>query len=239
MAPVAGEYLKEAAARSEYTEEELRETAAKLEQAIQSRLHEHFRNCRLRAGENYWILEWEDTVWLALNEFEINQEIREAGYNEDPAKLELVAQAHLEQFQSNGITIAIPGPVRRHYEDPLFYPIGVSYPEEWQDGFWHTFQRFQELVSRYDHSPAEALDYWAVEKRNESAADWAVKRGVQPEAVRKNVRQAKEKLGDSERGASPPEAKLRTVKLDKVPDGESQDEEEDMAYVPPFEDLEG
>ncbi|WP_395166366.1 hypothetical protein [Natrinema pallidum] len=226
------QYLTEAAAKSEYTVEELQETAEKLEDAIQSRLHKHFKRCRLESGYNYWLLEdYGDSVWLAFNEFELQEEMRRADIEFDPGRLFTVASGYLQQFQSDDITLAVPGPVARSYEDPFFYPIRVRYPDGWDDGQQHTFNRFQELVWRFDLSPAEALDFWVVERMGQDAIDWSGKRGVQPEAVRKNVRQAREKVGN-EYGASHERETLRVVRADEVPSGKPHDPDKDLFYVP-------
>lgn len=50
-----------------------------------------------------------------------------------------------------------------------------------------------DLLSR-GLSPAEAVDYHAVENRGLTQTEWAKRRGVSQEAVSKNVRKAREKL---------------------------------------------
>lgn len=44
-------------------------------------------------------------------------------------------------------------------------------------------------------SPAEALDFWVVEIRGETASSWSDRRGTSHQAVSENVRKAREKLG--------------------------------------------
>lgn len=48
-------------------------------------------------------------------------------------------------------------------------------------------------------SPAEALDYWMAEVRNHSQTEWADKRGKSQQAVSKNVRKARRKLGKNDK----------------------------------------
>ncbi|NHN63837.1 hypothetical protein G9463_11080 [Haloarcula sp. JP-Z28] len=229
---VQDQYLKDMAAEAEFTYDELSQTADKLEMVIQSRLHKHFKNSRLRSGYDHWLGEGMEGVWLAFNEAELANEFREAGYDYDAGKLRAVAFAHLKEFQDDEITLAVPGTLARSYEDSFFYPINIRYPEGWKDGEWHTFQRFQELVSRYDMSPAEALDYWVTERRNKEPFEWAGYRDVDPEAVRKNVRQAKEKLDDDQKGATHKNGDIHIVPCDEVPAGNPHDPEKDMFYVP-------
>ncbi len=52
---------------------------------------------------------------------------------------------------------------------------------------------FQELAED-GLTPPEMLDYWMTEELGNAPKEWASQRDVHPEAVRKNVRQAREKL---------------------------------------------
>lgn len=228
-------FITNAAADSEYTADELSQTAKELERAIQSRLVKHFERCRLKSGGDYWLLEdhrGRPGVWLAFNQFEFEEELRKADRDCDPGMLFAVASAYLEQFQARDLTIAIPGPVARSYNDPFFVPIHVGYPDGWEDGEWHAFQRFQELIWRYDMTPAEALDYWIVSRLNQSPSEWAGKRNVQAEAVRKNVRQASDKLLDDDLGAAHEREQIRPVNATDVPSDGLHDDEKDLFYVP-------
>jgi hypothetical protein len=224
-------YLRDVASETEYTFDELSETAESLERAIQNNLHKHFRRCRLESGYDYWILEEDSSymgLWLALNESELVSEMRGVDWCSDNARLLAVGSAHLHQFRDRGLTVEIPGGAARAYKTPFFYPIRVMYPDGWEDGRYHTHQRFEELVARYDLSPSEALDYWVAGRGNLETYDWAAKRGVQPEAVRKNIRQARDKLSDEDRGATHEKAKLTAVLHEDV--DEFYDEERDVYY---------
>jgi hypothetical protein len=226
------EYLENVAANNDCTLAELKETEEKLQSAIQSRLNKHWKRSRLRSGEDYWLYENGQGVWLAFNEYELREELREAKIECDTSLVKVVAFGHLEEFQQGGATIAVPGGIARYHKSDLWYPIYVPFPDEWQNGEWHSLQRLQELVSRYELSPAEALDYWAVEHHNEDGVSWGGKRNVQPEAIRKNVRQAKEKLDDEDLGAAHEKERFRVVPTDEVPDENIHDEEKDLFYIP-------
>ncbi len=52
---------------------------------------------------------------------------------------------------------------------------------------------FQELAED-GLTPPEMLDFWMTEELGNAPKEWASQRDVHPEAVRKNVRQAREKL---------------------------------------------
>lgn len=71
----------------------------------------------------------------------------------------------------------------------------VNYPDNWD--FCQEMVEWK--LSRWAFwglSPAEILDYWMVEERSWEPRQWANERQVGAEAVRKNVRQAREKLND-------------------------------------------
>jgi hypothetical protein len=58
---------------------------------------------------------------------------------------------------------------------------------------WATVER---LIGR-GCSPAEAVDYHAVENRGETVIEWAKTRGISHQAVSKNVRHAREQLQET------------------------------------------
>lgn len=237
MDSIQDDYLRSAAAKSEYTEEELTQVAKDLQTAIQSRFNKHFERCHLSSGRDYWLLEEADGVWLAFTKSEIAEELTKANIEYDWEKVVRVAYSYLHEFQDRGLTIKVPGVIARQLKDPFFLPIFVSYPDSWKQSEYYTLQRFEQLVWRYEMSPAEALDYWAVERQSQSPHEWARKRGVQPEAVRKNVRQAKDKLNKKDTGASHENATLRVVSVDEIPSGEPHDADEDVFYIPTDESL--
>lgn len=234
-------HLTAAAAESRYTSDELEATDHNLERVLQSRLPEHFMHSRLRGGPNYWVLEQrqgqDKGVWLAFNKYELREEMREADQDYDADRLYAVAGAYLDQFQSMGLTLAVPGPIGRKFEDPFFYPVHVSYPEHWLNSEWHTFQRFEELVGEYGLSPAEALDYWVTTRTNKDSIDWSGARGVQPEAIRKNIRQAKAQIEDNDGEPRRERNRIRAINVDELPQGDPHDPDEDMFYVPTEESL--
>lgn len=236
---VKHQYLTEVAAESTFTREQLATAAEVVEKALQDRLPRHYEHSRLRSGTDYWLLNnnqgTDAGVWLAFTIEELKKELRETGYDVESGQLAAVAIAHLEQFQAMGYTVGVPGPIARRTKDPAFYPIYVEYPEGWQDGEYNTLQRFQRLLARFDLSPAEALDYWAMERMNKASYDWSSVRGVGPEAVRKNVRQAEEKietLREDETETPYETNRLRVVDLEEVPSGDPHDPDKDMLYVP-------
>lgn len=225
-------FLKDIAAESSYTLDELKEADEKLEKALQGELLEHFKKSRLQSGPDYWLLEDGGGVWLVFNMDGIEMELQSADVEYDYDKIWLVAYASLDEFQSKDLTVAVPGTVARSRKKHLYFPIYVRFPEEWQRGEQHAMQRLQELVSRYEMSPSEAMDWWAVQLMDEKPTEWARKRNIQPEGVRKNVRQAKEKLQDDDLGATHENGQFRPVSTDEIPAESPHDEDEDVFYVP-------
>lgn len=226
------DHFEKAADKNDFSLSDIKEADEKIQSAIQSRLNRHWKQSRLRGGEDYWLFEDDHGVWLVFSEYEIYEELREAKIECDNRLVQVVALGHLEEFQQTGCTIAVPGGIARYHKSNNWYPIYVPFPEEWQNGEWHSFQRMHELVCRYELSPAEALDFWAVERHGEDAISWGGKRDVQAEAVRKNVRQAEEKLNDEELGAGHPKERFQVVPVDDVPYETPPDEEKDLFYIP-------
>lgn len=236
MALIDERFIERFAAENEVTKSDLEEYAEEIHEALQENLHEHFRRCRLESGSDYWILEHpRDGVWLALTKYQIQEELRKTDHEIDHEKIHAVAHASLDEFQNKGWTVEVPGSVWRSRDADIFFPIYVRYPEGWMEGQYFTFQRIQEFVWRYEMSPAEAMDYWTTEYMNRKPESWAGKRNVGPEAIRKNVRQAKEKLDDPENGATHEKAQFKTVSLDDVPEDKIHDTDKDVVYVPTSE----
>jgi len=228
--------LQKYAAKTEHTADDLADLAEKIEQAVQSRFLDHFESARLRGGANYWLLDGPGNgAWLAFNSYGIVDELNRADAEYGAELLTPVCVAYLQEFQSWGATVAIPGPLTRSNKDPYFLPIYVPYPDDWDVAQSYTYFRFRELVSQYEMSPAEALDYWAVTSTNNAAREWAGIRNVEPESVRKNVRQAKEKLGDDDLGGYPEEG-IKAVDFKDVPE---EPHDEDMLYVPKADEFWG
>jgi hypothetical protein len=225
-------YFEEAAENNDIPLSDIQQEEQKLLKVIQNRLNKHYKRSRLESGEDYWILQDGNGVWLALNGYELREELREEKVDIDDKILKIIAYGHLEDFQEWDRTIAVPGSIARYHKSDLWYPIYVPFPEPWNDGRRHALQRLQEYVSRYDLSPAETLDYWATEWHSEDAISWAGKRNVDPEAVRKNIRQAKDKLEDEEMGAAHESERIRAVPVDEVPADSPHDKDNDLFYVP-------
>lgn len=229
--PTAGIQLR--ATECSYSEAELSELAEEVNRAYRENLNSHFKAARLQSGRNYWILEDSHGVWLAQTAYDVGKQLRDADIEYHAAMLSELLEAYLYNFQLDGLTVKIPGAVARSIDNPLFVPVYVDFPDGWDTGQFYTLQRFSELIWRYELTPAEALDYWAVKRMDTDTHRWAGRRDVGAEAIRKNIRQAEEKLSDDDLGATHPNGTIEAVLLDEVPDdGDPHDSDADRFYVP-------
>jgi hypothetical protein len=228
-------FLREASAEVNFTAEEIKSASEQVQSAIFERITEHFRDSRLRSGPDYWMLDCDTPtkgVWLAFTLDQLQRELKKTDREINGELLQSVAEAYLMRFYEMGLTVRFSVQRAKTRTDPSYYPIYVSFPEEWRDSEWHTVQRFEELLLRYNMSPAEALDYWATENIGMSATDWASKRQVDPEAVRKNVRQAKKKFEPKETGATNEVNKIRAASVEEIPEEGVVDENDGLVYMP-------
>lgn len=225
------EYLEDVALNSEKTLDELIDVAENLHDAIQSRLNKNFEKFRLQSGENQWLGEEANGVWIAFTKFGLKEELRQVDIELEYEDVVTIGYAYLSEFQRSERTIAIPGTFARQLKEPFFLPVFIEYTDEWLAGEYHTLLRFQELIWRYEMSPAEALDYWATQRKAQDSTEWSGLRGVEPEAVRKNVRQAKEKIQDDVLGSTHERSNLRIVSTDEIPEDGVHDKEEDIFYI--------
>jgi hypothetical protein len=108
----------------------------------------------------------------------------------------------------------------------------VQKPEQWQLGEAHALQMFEAYTSRANMTASEALDYWVTQRMNKSPAEWAGYRDVGGEAVRKNRRQAKEKVNENGLGSGYEENDIQVASRDDLPEDGVYDEEEDRYFMP-------
>ncbi|MBX0305469.1 hypothetical protein [Haloarcula salinisoli] len=78
-------------------------------------------------------------------------------------------------------------------ENHSYLVVPIQDIEVWQRSRIVLSWWFQELAED-GLTPPEVLDYWMTGEMGNAPKEWASQRDVHPEAVRKNVRQAKEKL---------------------------------------------
>jgi len=230
---ISDSIVTEVAAESEYPIEDLERAIMDVNDALQSRFTYHYKEAKLRRGTDHLAMRLGDSdFWFALTFRDVIGEVRRADLDIERKLLFHVADAHLADFQDSGFTLSIPLKLARRRKDPMYYPIHVDPPQEWSEVRYHTFQQLREFTSRHEMTAAEALDFWISEEANVSNNEWAAYRGVDPEAVRKNIRQAKEKYGDPNLGASLPEQRILTERLEEIPEGDRIPQDDDRMYIP-------
>ena len=226
------EFVRESAAESEYTVSQVEEAVQTIHDAVQDNLYDHYDDALNSGGPDHLLYEIGDEVYFALSPLEVVKEVRDYGAELDKYLVIAGADAYLRFFQDNGHTVSISGTLARHRSHPNFYPIRVFKTEEWKRGEAHALQMFQAYTSRAEMSAAEALDYWASNRMRDGAMGWAGYRDVGPEAVRKNRRQAEEKLDENGLGSGHENNDIRAVPTEKIPENGTHDEDEDRYYIP-------
>ena len=239
VAQIDHQYLEDVAANTEYTLDELTEVSENLVSVLQLNLADHYERTKLQNGRDNWLMEYDrEGVWLAFTRGELLKMLRGAGHDPDPELVYAVGFASLLYFQDNGRTLKIPGVISRSLKDPFFVPIYVPYSGQFLEGMEYALYQLQRYLMRYQLSPAEALDYWATQRMGMDMTAWARRRKVGTEAVRKNVRQAREKL----KPVSPDRKarqKIRAVPVEEIPEDKPHDEGHDYFYIPDQDALDG
>lgn len=226
------EYITSAASESDYGVEEVRDAVRQIHDAVQANLLDHYERCWLSGGLDYHLYDIDDEVWFALGEERVVEDLRDQDTEISPGLRRTALAAFRDAFQANGDTITLYRNIAERRTDPMFYPVCVQKSEEWVRGEQHTMQMFEAFVSRSKMSAAEALDYWATEFMDEGAATWCGKRDVSAEAVRKNRRQAQEKMAEYGFGD---EYDVNDIHVDKAENGPDEgvfDEGSERYYVP-------
>ncbi len=91
---------------------------------------------------------------------------------------------------------------------------------------------FEAYTSRAEMSASEALDYWVTERMGKRADRWAGFRDVGAEAVRKNRRQARDKVAENGLGSGYENNNITAVSEEEMPDDGVYDDENDRYFMP-------
>jgi len=228
----AEEAIRDAAAESEYAIEEVERVAQVIHDAVQDNLYEHYDGALNSGGADNLLYEIGDEVIFALSPYDLFREVRDYGEEVENGLVLTAAEAFLKNFQAGGETVAVAGTLARSRDPPMFYPIKVFKTDEWKRGEAHALQMFEAYTSRAKMSASEALDYWATERMGHTPEKWAGYRDVGSEAVRKNRRQAKDKIGENGLGSGHENNNIHVAFLDDVPEDGPYDEDEDRYLVP-------
>jgi len=187
------EAIREAAAASEYTADQVRAAAECIHDVIQDDLYDYYDKAINSGGVDNLLYELGDEVVFALAPRRIARETKRYDDSLEEGQIFAAIEASLTDFQADDRTVAISGTVARSRDPPAFYPIRVKKTEEWQLGEAHALQMFEAYTSRAEMSASEALDYWVTDRMGKRPEEWAAFRNVGAEAVRKNRRQGRER----------------------------------------------
>lgn len=113
-----------------------------------------------------------------------------------PDELLAVYIAH-ESFARDrfNLIVDVPDDHGQNLRDRVYFPVYIELPEAWRRGYKFTAIELKRLCQR-ELRPAEVLDYWVCVKLEADKEQWIAARGVDREAINKNIRQAKAKLQD-------------------------------------------
>lgn len=224
--------VREVAADSAYTAEEIAAAAETVHKAVRTNLVKHYEKCFVEGGLNYHLYDIEDEAWFAMGEEMVHEDLRDYGADLDRSLVLSVLGAFERVFQGDGSTITIPRPIARRRKDPMFYPVRVRKSDEWLAGEQHVMQLLKAFTKRAEMTPSEALDYWATEWQSKQASWWAGQRRVSSEAVRKNTRKAVDKINENGLGDGYESNMLRVSDAEDRNDKDVYDEESERYYVP-------
>lgn len=212
--PIKNDCIRDAAADHPVTTKQVRNVLRELQTALESKLNSLYEDAWIWGGAQTHLYDTEDGVFFAMTSHHLMQLLDDV----DKDAFRAACVAHEYQAQLLGFTVDRP----TSYADNLksdYQPVFVRYPDHWLDALHHARQRMMYLL-HHDLTPAEALDFWALEhgmgclSGDQARRRWHVARDVDREAVRKTRRQAKEKLRDVDRQPYYKEQDIETIEVD-------------------------
>jgi hypothetical protein len=116
-------------------------------------------------------------------------------------------------------------------------PWVISKPAKWSQSEWSTDTYLTTLI-KAGLSPTQAIDYWMVERRKKYLPYWAELRGTSGQAIRENIKKAKNKIESYD----PPESYSAEEYFQRTYRGKTIDETTtevtvDGGYLPPRLDV--
>jgi hypothetical protein len=196
--PLTTEIVRDAAADTRVTTDELNDALHTVQEHHLDNIYSLHESAWLHGGAQDHLFDTPDGVFFAMPPFDLLEPLRDA----DGELQRAVCTAHKLYAQHWGFEVDTP----TAYESSLkndYQPVFIRYPEIWTTALSVARLRVQYLLS-HDLTAAQALDYWGTESGHpniNSSVDlerWLSCRDVGREAVRKNVREASENLGDED-----------------------------------------
>jgi len=190
--PIRSEHVQAGALAAPVSEDELNRILANIQSVASEKLAKFLEESLTHRDEDVEVLNFKNleevilavhpSIWeehlghLDLSDAE-RQAVQEAYYN------------HSLNLAKDGYNNLQPEAVEE-FQGILLV---VKRPERWGTARLATAWQLIEFA-REGLRPAEILDYWVVENQEMPLEEWAADRGVEKEAVRKNIRQAKSKF---------------------------------------------
>lgn len=214
--PIADDCIRDAAADHPVTYDQVYEALELIQQDLAGKLNQLYEEAWTDGGAQNHLADASDGVWFALIPFDVWEPIND---EVDEGVFMAAMDAH-ERMAADRFRFEIDRPTS--YAAKLeqdYRAFFIAFPEAWRSALYHARVRMKHLL-HHGLTPAEALDYWALEagpgrlQTNRAGDGWYAARGVDREAVNKTVRQAREKLGDEDCRPYYPEQVIRTAKVE-------------------------
>lgn len=211
------EHLESKSEETEWSLDELIDTNNKLQDVFQENYNQHVVESQIGDGYDYILKRCvSDDIhgfWMGLTEDDLYNTFQQSSVVDEFNRKRLfdVAASHFSLFQSMGYTVGVPPAVDEKLPTPFHYAVRIERPNDAYSAEECVSSEFRIFLKKYDFNPAEAIDYWAIEIVGYSPKEWASDRGVGAEAVRKNVRQARSKMGEKSK-----EKSLQAIEIEKI-----------------------
>lgn len=209
--PLSDNAVSFVAKNSRLLASEVEDALETVQAAAGERLYQWYYNAWYRGEQNVLTEMDRDVVAFAFDEVSWADVVDDKLDSDEVSAAILAHQYHARNVIGAGVVHEMAGQPPR---SPLF----VRKPDAWQDGEASAALKLIQLF-KFGCTPPEVIDYWFVEVMGYDREDVAQFRGVYRPAINKNLRNAKEKVGDYE-GSEwfNAEENIRFVPLDELPD---------------------
>lgn len=216
--PLREDCTRDAAADHPVTYDQLDHALGQIQHALEPQLNSFYEEAWLQGGEQNHLVDTPDGVFFGFTPTMLynREEISDLDLDKDTFKT--VRDAHQNQAEIWGFDVDRPTSYADTYVDD-FYPFYIQYPDNWLEAQYHATLRMKRLLT-YNLTPAEALDFWALEDgtasldTNREQQRWHGIRDVGREAVNKTLRQARDKLTDPDNQPYHEKQDIKTTEID-------------------------
>ena len=211
--PVSEESVRKAASDVPVTSDQISEALAEVQDVLSDEINEFYHKAWIGGGAENHLFDMDHGVFFAFVPSRLYRRYFETS-DIDWSLFLAASIAHELEARKFGFTVDRPTTFADNLKgDSDYAPFFIQYPEGWRKAKKNV--RLQlEFLLHHGMTPAEALDYWALEFSNISEGGWHAARDVDREATYKTVRQAKEKLGDESRKPYHKKQDIRTIEVE-------------------------